>query len=63
MPYIARRGAFRPLPRERAWTKHDCTALDRIMPHPVHAPMAWVCVLDPGEATWFASVKPLLDEA
>ncbi len=41
----------------------DHTALDLLMPHPVYAKQRWVCVLDPGEATWEHVVKPLLDEA
>jgi Family of unknown function (DUF6194) len=41
---------------------HDFTALDRIMPHPVYGKMYWVCVLNPGEAT-FKKVQELLAEA
>ncbi|MDB5308692.1 MAG: hypothetical protein JWO38_2894 [Gemmataceae bacterium] len=41
---------------------HDFTAMDRIMPHPVYGKMYWVCVLNPGEAT-FEAVRPLLTEA
>ncbi|WP_019587053.1 DUF6194 family protein [Deinococcus apachensis] len=43
-------------------TGHDYTALDRLMPHPLYAPMAWVCVLNPSEAT-FQALQPLLNEA
>jgi hypothetical protein len=43
-------------------TDHDFAALDRIMPHPVYAPMSWVCVLNPSAAT-FGAVRPLLAEA
>jgi hypothetical protein len=43
-------------------TGHDFTALDQIMPHPVYAAMNWVCVLNPGDATWEA-VRSLLAEA
>ena len=43
-------------------TGHDFTALDRLMPHPVYAPMSWVCVLNPSAAT-FQAVRPLLAEA
>src|SRR5438874_502400 len=42
--------------------EYDFTALDRIMPHPVYGKMYWVCVLNPGEAT-FESVRSLLAEA
>ena len=42
--------------------EQDFTALDRLMPHPVYGKMYWVCVLNPGDAT-FQSVKPLLAEA
>ena len=30
----------------------DYTALDVVLPHPVYAGQHWVCVLNPGEATW-----------
>ncbi len=43
-------------------TTHDFAVLDRLMPHPVYAYMAWVCVLNPSGAT-FETVKPLLAEA
>lgn len=41
---------------------HDYTALDTILPHPVYGKMYWVCVLNPGAAT-FEAVKPMLAEA
>jgi hypothetical protein len=43
-------------------TGHDFTALDHILPHPVYAPMSWICVLNPSEET-FQAVRPLLAEA
>ena len=43
-------------------TGHDFTALDQILPHPVYAPMSWVCVLNPSAAT-FETIRPLLAEA
>lgn len=43
-------------------TGHDFTALDQILPHPVYAHLSWVCVLNPGEAT-FETVRTLLAEA
>lgn len=43
-------------------TGHDFTALDVVMPHPVYAPMSWICVLNPSAAT-FAQMQPLLAEA
>ena len=42
--------------------KHDFTALDKLMPHPVYGKMYWVCVLNPSPAT-FQAVQPLLAEA
>jgi len=42
--------------------KHDFAALDRLMPHPVHGPQYWVCVLNPSAET-FEAVRPLLAEA
>jgi hypothetical protein len=41
---------------------YDFTALDQIMPHPVYGRMYWVCVLNPGAAT-FETVQRLLAEA
>jgi len=41
----------------------DFTALDRIIPHPVYAPQHWISILNPTEATFDSSVKPLLHEA
>lgn len=41
---------------------HDFTALDRLMPHPLYGRMHWVCVLNPGTAT-FEALRPLLAEA
>jgi hypothetical protein len=41
---------------------YDFAALDQLLPHPVYAPQHWVCVLNPGAAT-FERVRPLLAEA
>jgi len=43
-------------------TGHDFTALDQVMPHPIYGHMCWVCVLNPGTATW-GTVQTLLAEA
>lgn len=43
-------------------TGHDFTVLDQILPHPVYAPMSWICVLNPSDAT-FQTLRPLLAEA
>ena len=40
----------------------DFSTPDRLMPHPVYGKMYWVCVLNPGAAT-FEAVKGLLAEA
>ena len=56
------RQTYRSLfPKSAADTVHDFTALDRIMPHPDYAAQSWVCVLNPGDAT-FAKVRELLEE-
>jgi hypothetical protein len=44
-------------------TRHDFTALDQLLPHPVYAPQSWVCIVSPSEATMQAVVRPLLTEA
>ncbi|PYE50467.1 DUF6194 family protein [Deinococcus yavapaiensis] len=43
-------------------TGYDYKALDQLMPHPIYAPLGWVCVLNPS-ATTFQTVRPLLHEA
>lgn len=43
-------------------TGHDPTILDELMPHPVYAPLFWVCVLSPS-ATTLETLRPLLEEA
>jgi hypothetical protein len=57
-------GSQPPPPKEGGVVEggHDFTALDKIMPHPVYGRMYWVCVLNPGEAT-FQTVQALLAEA
>lgn len=42
---------------------YDYTALDTLMPHPVYAPMSWVCIVSPSAATFDKVVLPLLREA
>ena len=60
------RAHFGPHPRTGADglvdTGHDFTVLDTLLPHPVYAPMSWVCVLNPSADT-VAALRPLLDEA
>ncbi|WP_264776862.1 DUF6194 family protein [Deinococcus aetherius] len=62
--YITLFGAV-PKPHT-AWdvidTGHNYAALDTLMPHPIYAPMGWICVLNPGAAT-FERLRPLLQEA
>jgi len=41
----------------------DYTALDKVLPHPVYAPQHWLSILNPSDATFESTVKPLLDEA
>jgi Family of unknown function (DUF6194) len=43
-------------------TGFDYAARDRLMPHPVYASQHWVCVINPGVAT-FEEIRPLLAEA
>ena len=33
-------------------TGHDFSVLDTFLPHPVYAPMSWICILSPSEANW-----------
>lgn len=41
----------------------DYTALDRVLPHPVYAAQHWLSILNPSDATFESTVKPLLHEA
>ena len=41
----------------------DPTALDRWLPHPHYAAQSWISIISPSEATFEATVKPLLAEA
>ncbi len=43
-------------------TRHDFSALDRLLPHPVYAYLAWACVVSPSAAT-LETMKPLLARA
>jgi hypothetical protein len=43
-------------------TGHDFTALDVLILHPVYATQSWVCVLNPGAATW-EPMRLLFEEA
>ncbi len=52
---------FKTLFKEGAQT-YNFAALDKIMPHPIYGMMNWLCVLNPGEATWDTS-KAYLAEA
>lgn len=33
-------------------TGHDFSALDVFLPHPVYAPLSWICILNPGPDNW-----------
>jgi hypothetical protein len=48
---------------EAVTSDYDFTALDKLMPHPVYGKMYWVCILNPGPATFQKVVQPLLAEA
>ncbi len=51
-----------PITAEAVDTGHDYTAFDVLMPHPIYASLAWVCVLNPAPAT-LDGLQPLLAEA
>ena len=58
---------FGPLPRARAdWsvvdTGFDYDAQDRLMPHPIYAPLGWACIVNPGRES-FEALVPLLQAA
>lgn len=42
--------------------RHDYTAVDQIMPHPVYATQGWVAIVNPGEVT-AAQARALLADA
>lgn len=43
-------------------TGYDYAALGQLVPHPVYAPLGWVCILNP-DVRAFGELRPLLDEA
>jgi hypothetical protein len=47
------------------FSQSDCdfTALDQLMPHPLYAAQFFVCILNPSDATFEKTVRPLLAEA
>ena len=51
----------RPAAGETIVGPWDFTVVDKLMPHPVYAWMAWVIVLSPGRQT-FENLKPLIEE-
>lgn len=58
---------FGPPPKPRAdWgvldTGFDSTQLDTLMPHPIYAPMGWVCILNPSPAS-FEKLVPQMRNA
>ncbi len=42
---------------------YDFAALDKLMPHPVYAAQFFACILNPSDATFEKTVRPLLAEA
>ena len=52
----------RPAAGETIVGPWDFTVVDKLMPHPVYAWMAWVIVLSPGRQT-FENLKPLIEES
>jgi hypothetical protein len=40
-----------PITADPIDTGHDYTQLDTLMPHPIYAPLHWVCILNPGDAS------------
>ncbi|HYF65453.1 MAG TPA: DUF6194 family protein [Herpetosiphonaceae bacterium] len=50
-------------PADSAGTGYDFTALDTLLPHPVYGRQYWLCILNPGPATFAERVVPLLTEA
>lgn len=43
-------------------TGHDFAEVDAWLPHPIYAPMSWVCIVAPSEGTW-PRLRALLEEA
>lgn len=43
-------------------TGHDFTQVDTWLPHPIYAPMSWVCIVAPSDRSW-PRVRELLVEA
>jgi hypothetical protein len=43
--------------------RHNFTALDHVIPHPIYGRTNWVCVLNPSATTFGTDVRPLIAEA
>ncbi len=64
--FVGHFGERPPLPDDAdapTSSPHDFTALDTLLPHPVYGRMYWVCILNPSDATFDETVRPLLAEA
>jgi hypothetical protein len=53
---------YPPAAHAEQHTRFDYTAMDRLLPHPAYASQAWICILNPGEAT-SARARSLLTDA
>jgi hypothetical protein len=43
--------------------KHDFSAVDQLLPHPIYSRQSWVCMLNPTTSVFQRSIVPLLAEA
>lgn len=42
---------------------YDLTSVDNLMPHPVYGKQHWLCILNPSEKTFRATIEPLIETA
>lgn len=56
-------GSMQEVARANEENAYDYSAVNELLPHPLYAGAAWVCILNPSRATFDERVAPLLDEA
>jgi hypothetical protein len=56
-------GSMQAVARANEEGVYDYSAVNELLPHPLYAGAAWVCILNPSRATFDERVAPLLGEA
>ncbi len=56
-------GSMQDVKRANEENRYDYSAVNELLPHPLYSGAAWVCILNPRQATFDEAVAPLLREA